>query len=53
MKLSSRTYTILDFPLSGTEFWAGVALCGALALGILFVLRPALGALLGAIGVGR
>lgn len=32
MKLSSRTYTVLDVPLSGTEFWGGIALCVAVAV---------------------
>lgn len=41
MRLADRTYSVLDIPLSGTEFWAGVALCGALALVLLAL--PTLG----------
>lgn len=47
MRITDRTYSILDIPLSPAEFWAGVAICGAVALGILFVLRPVLSAILG------
>lgn len=51
MRLSAKTMTVLDIPLSPAQFWTSVAICGALVLAVVFALRPVLRAIIGMAGL--